>query len=230
MPNTYLLVGASSAMAQSLASLLYNEGAEVIGITTKEFENQHFANLYRTDSYKKDNLPDLNIPVNGLVFFCGNINLKPFARISAEEFLSDYEMMALNAVHVIQKYLPNLKQSESSSIVLFSTVASSQGMPFHTSVAMAKSAVEGLAISLAAELAPTIRVNVVAPSLTNTPMADKLLNTPEKTEASAKRHPLRRIGQAQDMAHMVHFLLGNKSAFISGQILHVDGGMSTLRV
>jgi NAD(P)-dependent dehydrogenase (short-subunit alcohol dehydrogenase family) len=230
MANTYLLAGASSAMAQSLAGLINNDGDTAIGITTNDFENAQFNTLYRTPSYTKENLPDIEGKIDGLVFFCGSINLKPFARISAEEFLSDYQLMALNAVNVIQKYLGNLKQAETASIVLISTVASAQGMPFHTSVAMAKSALEGLAISLAAEFAPTIRVNVVAPSLTQTPMAERLINSPEKLEASAKRHPLKRIGQAEDIANTIHFLLGKKASFITGQIMHVDGGMAKLKI
>jgi NAD(P)-dependent dehydrogenase (short-subunit alcohol dehydrogenase family) len=113
--------------------------------------------------------------------------------------------------------------------VLFSTVAVSTGMPFHASIAAAKGAVEGLTRSLAAELSPKIRVNCIAPSLTETPLAEKLLNTPEKQEASAKRHPLQRIGQPADIAEMACFLLSGLSGWMTGQVLHVDGGMSTLK-
>ncbi len=230
MAKTYLLAGASSAMAQSLAGIINSNGESTIGITTKDFENASFNALYRTPTYSKENLPDIDGKIDGLVFFCGSINLKPFERISPEEFLSDYQLMALNAVNVIQKYLGNLKQADNASIVLISTVASAQGMPFHSSVAMAKSAVEGLAISLAAEFAPSIRVNVVAPSLTQTPLADRLINSPEKLDASAKRHPLKRIGQPADIAETIYFLLGDKASFITGQIMHVDGGMAALKI
>jgi NAD(P)-dependent dehydrogenase (short-subunit alcohol dehydrogenase family) len=136
----------------------------------------------------------------------------------------------LGAVAAIQKYFPNLKKSSHASIVLISTVASESGMPFHASIAMSKGAIESLTRSLAAEFAPTIRVNCVAPSLTQTPIADKLLNTPEKIEAGNKRHPLKRIGAVEDIANAIDFLISDKSSWITGQILHVDGGMSTLKV
>jgi 3-oxoacyl-[acyl-carrier protein] reductase len=132
-------------------------------------------------------------------------------------------------VGVIQQYLSNLKSAGNPSIVLMSTVAAAQGMTFHSSIAMAKGAIEGLALALAAELAPTMRVNAVAPSLTASPLADKLINSPEKLEASNKRHPLRRIGQPDDIANAVVFLLSDKAAWITGQVMHVDGGMSTVR-
>ena len=133
-------------------------------------------------------------------------------------------------VKVIQTILPQLSGSKQSSIVLFSSVAASMGMPFHTSVAASKSAIEGFAKALAAEYAPKIRVNVIAPSLTNTPLADKFLNTEAKQEKSAERHPLKRYGQPEDLAKMATFLLNENASWISGQILHVDGGMSTLLV
>jgi NAD(P)-dependent dehydrogenase (short-subunit alcohol dehydrogenase family) len=133
-------------------------------------------------------------------------------------------------VKVVQTVLPQLTASNQASIVLFSSVAASMGMPFHTSVAAAKGAVEGFAKALAAEYAPKIRVNVIAPSLTNTPLADKFLNNETKQEKSAERHPLKRFGQPEDLAQMATFLLSEKSSWMSGQILHVDGGMSTLLV
>jgi NAD(P)-dependent dehydrogenase (short-subunit alcohol dehydrogenase family) len=145
--------------------------------------------------------------------------------------LHDFHINALGAATSIQQYLPNLKAASApASIVLLSSVAVAQGMSFHASIAMAKGAIEGLAKSLAAELAPSIRVNVVAPSLTATPLAEKLINNPEKLEASDKRHPLRRIGQPNDIAAAVSFLLSEESSWITGQILPVDGGMSSIRM
>ena len=125
--------------------------------------------------------------------------------------------------------LPRLKKSGNASIVLFSTVAVQSGLPFHTQVAASKGALEGLTKALAAELAPTIRVNCIAPSLTDTPLAASLLNTEQKKEAIALRHPLKRIGTAGDIANMASFLLSPKASWITGQILHVDGGMSSLK-
>jgi NAD(P)-dependent dehydrogenase (short-subunit alcohol dehydrogenase family) len=168
--------------------------------------------------------------LDGLVYFPGSINLKPFHRLTAEDFLADLRVNCLGAVAAIQAALPALKKSGSASVVLFSTVAVAQGMPFHASIAAAKGAVEGLAKSLAAEFAPGIRVNVIAPSLTDTPLAAPLLNSEAKREAAAKRHPLQRVGSAEEVAELVAFLLSDASKSMSGQILRPDGGLSSLRL
>jgi NAD(P)-dependent dehydrogenase (short-subunit alcohol dehydrogenase family) len=168
--------------------------------------------------------------IDGLVYCPGSINLKPFHRLTEQDFLNDWQINFMGAVKIIQQLLPNLKKAAMPGVVLFSTVAVSTGMPFHASIAAAKGAVEGLTRSLAAELAPKIRVNCIAPSLTQTPLAEKLINTPEKIEGGGKRHPLQRIGQTSDIAEMACFLLSDKSSWITGQVMHVDGGMSTLKV
>jgi NAD(P)-dependent dehydrogenase (short-subunit alcohol dehydrogenase family) len=123
-----------------------------------------------------------------------------------------------------------LKKSSHPSVVLFSTVAVQTGMPFHSSIALAKGALEGLTRSLAAEWAPLIRVNAIAPSLTVTPLSEKLTGSAEKIESGAQRHPLKKLGTAENIAQMAHFLLTDSSAWMTGQILHVDGGMSSVRV
>ena len=168
--------------------------------------------------------------IDGLIYCPGSINLRPFKALKIEAFENDLQINFIGAVKVIQTLLPNLVASQQSSIVLFSSVAASMGMPFHTSVAAAKGAIEGFAKALAAEYAPKIRVNVIAPSLTDTPLADKFLNNDEKKEKSALRHPLKRFGTVDDIAQMANFLISDNSSWISGQILHVDGGMSTLLV
>ena len=168
--------------------------------------------------------------IDGLVYCPGSINLRPFKGLKIETFESDMQINFFNMVKVVQQLLPQLTASNQASIVLFSSVAASMGMPFHTSVAAAKGAIEGFAKALAAEYAPKIRVNVIAPSLTNTPLADKFLNNETKQEKSAERHPLKRFGQPEDLAQMANFLLSENASWISGQILHVDGGMSTLLV
>ncbi|WP_276976416.1 SDR family oxidoreductase, partial [Flavobacterium filum] len=180
-----------------------------------------------TDSLDTSKLPEI---IDGLVYCPGSINLRPFKGIKPETFEADMHINFFSMIKVIQTILPNLSASNQSSIVLFSSVAASMGMPFHTSVAAAKGAIEGFAKALAAEFTPKIRVNVIAPSLTDTPLADKFLNNDVKREKSAERHPLKRFGTADDLAQMATFLLNDKSSWISGQIFHVDGGMSTLLV
>jgi NAD(P)-dependent dehydrogenase (short-subunit alcohol dehydrogenase family) len=166
--------------------------------------------------------------LDGLVYCPGTIALKPFHRLTEEDFLRDYRVNVLGAIAALQSALPALKASGQASVVLFSTVAVAQGMPMHASIAAAKGAVEGLTRSLAAEWAPHIRVNAIAPSLTDTPLAGPLLNSDLKKEAAAKRHPLQRIGAPEDVAALVEHLLGEHARFMTGQVLHVDGGLSAV--
>ncbi|MEY5013611.1 MAG: hypothetical protein RLY69_1326 [Verrucomicrobiota bacterium] len=175
-------------------------------------------------------LHDLPPALDGLVYFPGSITLKPFHRVTAEDFIKDFQTNCLGAAAAIQAALPALKAAPSASIVMFSTIAVAQGMAFHASIAAAKGAVEGLTRSLAAELAPKIRVNAIAPSLTDTPLANTLLNSDAKRDAAAKRHPLQQVGKAEDVAKLTAFLLSDDSAFITGQILRPDGGLSSVRV
>ena len=206
-----------------LFTISRNETAELEVMNTK---------FYQIDISKDDlnALNDLPEVIDGLVFCPGSINLKPFNRLTAQDFLNDFNQNVLGAVALIQKILPNLKRANGASIVLFSTVAAKLGMPFHASVAASKAAIEGLAKSLAAEFAVSkIRVNVIAPSLTDTPLAAFLLNTDEKKEASGKRHPLQRIGTAAEIAQLVSFLLSDAASWITGQIIGADGGMGCLK-
>jgi len=166
----------------------------------------------------------------GLVYCPGTINLRAFSSLNPAAFRDELEINLIGAVKSIQAALKALKKTPGSSIVLFSTVAVSQGMPFHSGIAAAKGAVEGLTRSLAAELAPGIRVNCIAPSLTDTPLAARLLNSDEKREAAANRHPLKKVGTADELAALANFLLSTDAAWITGQVIHADGGMSSVRV
>lgn len=226
-----LLVGGSYGIGNAIAKALQNEANIFIASRTNEnlggLNIKHIPFDATSDTLDTSTLPS---KIDGLVYCPGSINLRPFKGLKPETFEADLQINFIGLVKVIQAVLPNLVASEQSSIVLFSSVAASMGMPFHTSVAASKGAIEGFAKALAAEYAPKIRVNVIAPSLTDTPLADKFLSSEEKREKSALRHPLKRFGTADDIAQMASFLLSDKSSWISGQIFHVDGGMSTLLV
>lgn len=224
-----LLIGGSYGIGLELAKELQNKYHVYVASRT----NENLLNLNVTHipfDAQTDNLDPASLPavIDGLVYFPGSINLRPFRGLKLETFENDMQINFFSMVKVIQTVLPQLTASEQSSIVLFSTVAVKMGMPFHTSIAAAKGAIEGFAKSLAAEYAPKIRVNVIAPSLTDTPLAEKFLSNEEKKEKTAQRHPLKRFGTTNDIAQMTNFLLNENSSWISGQIFHVDGGMSSL--
>ena len=167
--------------------------------------------------------------VAGLVYAVGTINLKPIGSLTAVDFERDWRVNALGAALAMKAAETVLKQVEGASAVLFSTVAVRQGFAAHASVSMAKGAVEGLTLALAAELAPKIRVNCIAPSLTRTPLAEALTRNEALSKGVAETHALRRLGEAEDIAGLAAFLLGPDSAWITGQVIGVDGGRSTLR-
>ncbi len=230
--DNYLIIGASSGIGLSLALQLAESGNNVIGTYNKNkpaIDNPnisfHHLNVLE-ETIAADILP---VDLAGFAYCPGSINLRPFERIKAEDFEIDYKLQVIGAIKQLQIALPKLKQSQAASIVLFSTVAVQTGLPFHTQVAASKGALEGLTKSLAAEYAPKIRVNCIAPSLTDTPLAASLLNTEQKKEANALRHPLKRVGNAEDIANMAAFLLSDKASWISGQIFPVDGGMSAIK-
>ena len=178
-----------------------------------------------TDEFPTEKVPEL---LDGFVYFPGTINLRPFRSLKIETFIEDLNINFLSMIKCLKSVIGNLKKSESASVIFFSTVAVKVGMPFHTSVSAAKGAIEGFAKSLSAEYAPNVRVNVIAPSLTDTPMADRFLNNDLKKEKVSEKHPLKRFGYADDIANATEFLLSEKSSWITGQIIRVDGGMSTI--
>lgn len=220
-----VIVGGNSGIGKASAELLQQEGAKVF-MFSKSGEGTTKLNIENDFS----EIPGLPEVIDGLIYCPGSINLRPFHRISMSDFHQEMEVNFFGAVRVLQACLKGLKKSSGASVVLYSTVAVQTGMGFHAGIASAKGAVEGLTRSLAAEWAASkIRVNSIAPSLTETPLAFALLSTPEKKEASDKRHPLGRIGTAQDIAEATVFLLSPKSSWITGQILHIDGGISNLK-
>ena len=225
----YLIIGASSGIGNELAQRLIQQNHQVFtaqrnpsGINNVTLD---IAFDVETDTLDVSSLPD---ELHGLVYCPGTINLKPFHRLTANDFTNDLKINFLGAVQVIQTILPKLKAGK-GSVVLFSSVAAQTGMSFHSSIAASKAAIEGLTVSLAAELAPSIRVNAIAPSLTNTQLAAKFLADDAKREASAKRHPLNKFGEPSHIASLAQYLLSNEAGFMTGQIVKVDGGLSAIR-
>ncbi len=229
--RNYVIIGGSSGIGKELVNLLENHGANVLATYNKNaIEDRQNVKYIQFDAVK-DTLPldDLPEEIHGLAYCPGSINLKPFHRFTEEEYINDFRLQVLGATKVIQQLLPRIKKSKDSSILLFSTVAVQSGFSFHSQVAISKGAIEGLTRSLAAELSPTIRVNAIAPSLTNTNLASPFLNTPEKVNLQSEKNPLRRIGNAIDIAEASVYLLTQKSSWVTGQILHVDGGFSNIK-
>jgi NAD(P)-dependent dehydrogenase (short-subunit alcohol dehydrogenase family) len=228
--STYLIAGGSSGIGNSLTEMLAGEGHTVYATYNRNRKESTGSIQYLNWDAQATDQPELILPetLDGLAYCPGSINLKPFSRIKPEEFLADFNLQVVGAVKLIQQVLPLLRKSANPSVVLFSTVAVQKGLPFHSQVSASKGAIEGLTRALAAEFAPSIRVNCIAPSLTDTPLAASLLNTEQKKEANALRHPMKRVGTARDIAEMAAFLLSAKSSWMTGQIIGVDGGMGSL--
>lgn len=226
-----LLIGGSHGIGLEIARNISEKNNVIVASRTnenlKDLNVKHITFDAATDVLDLETLPEI---IDGFIYCPGSINLKPFKNLKIEQFQEDLEINYLNLVKVFQTVLPKLLKSSQSSVVLFSSVAATTGMPFHSSIAGAKAAVEGFAKAIAAEFAPKIRVNTIAPSITNTPLSEKFLNSDVKMERSAERHPLKKVGQPKDIAQMAQFLLSEDSSWITGQVFHVDGGMSTLNI
>jgi len=219
----YLIIGGSSGIGEAIAKRLLLDDHEVIILCRKDplIPNAKYLECDVT----KDSFPKIEGALNGFVYCPGSINLKPISQLTIEDFQNDFNINLLGAVRALKAYLSQLKGEHLSSMLFFSTVAVKKGMAYHTSVAAAKGAVEGMARSLAAELAPFVRVNCIAPSLTKTPLSQSLMRSKDSIK---EKHPLKRLGKPEDIAAMAAFLLTEESSWITGQVIGVDGGLSTL--
>jgi len=225
-----LVVGATRGIGLSLTQRLVAAGHSVIsvarGTDAPGGVTKHIAADVVADGLPLDQVPDI---LGGFAYCPGSIDLRPLRSVRPEDLRTAFEINVVGAFKCIHAVADRLKKAPGSGIVLFSTVAVGQGMPFHVPVAAAKGAVEGMMRSLAAELAPTVRVNAIAPSLSSTSLAERLLNTPEKLKGAADRHPMKRIGSPEDAAALAAFLLSKEASWITGQVIGVDGGLSRLR-
>jgi NAD(P)-dependent dehydrogenase (short-subunit alcohol dehydrogenase family) len=228
--KNYLVIGGSSGIGKRLVEILIEKGHRVYAsYNSTQFENNSEAVTYFKYNVLTDELPIELLPkeINGLVYCPGSIDLKPFRKLTTDDVHKDIDLQVNGAIKIIQSTYKALRQAK-ASIVLYSTVAVQKGFSFHSQVAISKGAIEGLTRSLAAEFSPQIRVNAVAPSITETPLASKLLNTDEKKARNMENHPLKRIGTPHDIASATAFLLSDDSNWMTGQILHVDGGKSSI--
>ena len=230
MKKNILIIGGSSGIGRALVDILAPVHNVYVAARSDESLNNTGVSYLAFDALS-DALDVSALPeqLDGYVYCPGSINLRPFRGLKPETFQQDFDINVVGAVKSLQTVLPLLQKSDMASLVFFSTVAVQTGMPFHASVAAAKGAIEGLTRSLAAEYAPKFRVNCIAPSLTQTPLADKFLNNEAKLEKAQARHPLQQVGSAKNIAQMAAFLLGEESQWMTGQILHVDGGIGDLK-
>lgn len=231
MNKNILLIGGSYGIGKVIAETLAKNNQVIVASRSADgFDSENIKHI--TFDATKDDILNLELPdeLHAFVYCPGSINLRPFKNLRNETFEEDFQLNFMAMVKVLKAILPKLLKSENASIVLFSTVAVKMGMPFHTSVSASKGAIEGFAKAFAAEYAPKIRCNVIAPSLTDTPLAERLLGDERKKENAAERHPLKRVGEPKDIAAMANFLLSEESSWITGQVFAVDGGMSSIKV
>ena len=213
-----LIIGSSSEIAQKLVL----EKSNLFDFIQLSSSNSDF------DVQNEETFPEIEEGIDGLVYFPGSINLKPFSNLTLSDFQKDYEINFLGLIKVLKHYEKSLNSD--ASLVFISSIAASVGMPFHSSISSSKSAVEGLCRSLAAEWAPKFRVNCIAPSLIKTKLSKRLFRTEAQTNQMMQKHPLKRVGYSSDIANSIAFLLSDQSSWITGQVLCVDGGLSKIKL
>lgn len=227
--GNYVVIGGTKGFGDETVKILAADGHHVKALArdvkSKELENVEYFEVDVTQ--KSPDWPELD-KLDGLVYCPGSMRLKPFISLKTEDFQEDFEINFLGAVKAIKNYLPVLKKGKSPSIILFSTVAVQSGLAYHASVSASKGAIEGFVRAMAAELVPTVRVNCIAPSLSDTHLAKNILASEDKREAAQKRNPMRQIGKPEDIASLASFLLSDNASWITGQVLHIDGGLSVI--
>lgn len=239
MSGTLLIYGATGGIGAASARRLAQQGKRLHLAGRNEAALTALANELGAsfsvgdvldDDFLQRASSDAGEILDGLLFAVGSITLKALPRLSRTDFARDYQLNAVSAALAAQAALPALKKSGRGSVVLFSSIAASQGFSLHASIGMAKAAVNGLTLSLAAELAPAVRVNAIAPSLTQTPLSKGLWQNEAMAQSIAGLHPIARLGTAEEMAGLAAFLLSDEAGWITGQVFGVDGGRSSLRV
>lgn len=229
MQKNILVIGGNSLIGQEVIKLSNSEGDNVIATSrsTIDLPLKNFIQLDPNEDLSGlDALPD---SIDALLYCPGSISLKSIQRMDISDIREDFRINVEGAFNIIKKVLPNLKKDNGASVVFISSVAANSGMTFHSSIATSKAALEGFARSLASELAPRVAINCVAPSLTNTPMAEHLLDNEKKLQSSQERHPLNSIGDPVKVAKVIYNLFSAKEDWITGQTLSIDGGLSSLR-
>ncbi len=231
MTKHFIIVGGSSGIGLELTRQLSASNHQVTVLSRTAGEVSSLPNVtHLAHDVTVEAIPAIDVDsIDGFVYCPGTINLRPFHGLKTQDFLHDFDVNVMGGVKLLQAYLKQLKKGTNPSVVFFSTVAVSQGMPYHSSIAVSKGAIEGLTRSLAAELSPKIRVNCIAPSVTDTPLASRILSSEEKKTASGNRHALHRVGTAEEVAKLASFLLSEDSSWMTGQVLGLDGGMSSVR-
>lgn len=228
----FVIVGGSHGIGSEITRQLLTQGHELSLLCRSQSETTSLPGVhYVPYDATHDVLDTTPFPdaIDGLVYCPGSLSLRSFRSLKPETFREDFEVHVVGAVRVIQALLPKLMKSPAASIVLFSSVAVSQGLFAHASIAASKGAIEGLTRTLASELSPTIRVNALAPALVATPLTAKFFADPEKAKSLGEKYPLGRTGTTQDLASIAAFLLGDSSSWITGQVIGVDGGMASIR-
>ncbi|MDZ4850532.1 MAG: SDR family oxidoreductase [Pirellulaceae bacterium] len=230
--KNYVIVGGSHGIGFGLVWRLFESGASVTVLSRTNENLESLPNVaYLQLDVTKDEIDASKLPssIDGLAYCPGSINLGSIRQLKPQAMIDDYVLNVVGIVRCIQAVLPALQVPETSAIVLFSSVAVAQGLPMHASVAASKGAVEGLTRTLAAELSPSIRVNCIAPALTETRLASRFLSTPEKRKSMCELYPLKRVGTVEDVASLAEYLLSSTSSWMTGQVIGMDGGFSAVR-